>query len=929
MTRPGSPDTLDAMSPHVLGLIGGFTVRGEGAPPPVRGLIPQGILARLVLARGEAVAADQLIADLWSTPPDEVLSSLRAHVSRLRGRGWDARLSGGRDGYRLDPSGLDADVWQLERLVSAVGVDRRETLHEAAALWRNDPLGWAREFPFARTATAHLEGLHRRAVAELASVHLDDGDPIAAVAVIQDAATARRVEGGLQLLLAQALTRSGRPSEALRALDDHVEAARAAHLDPHPDVAPLKLAIAQHDPEIYGAADDAARGVERVGIPVPLTRLVGRDDQLQAVRRGRAESRLITLTGAAGVGKTRLAIEIAHVSDATQDEVQWLVDLTTVQAASEVTALVAATVGAAEPTLAAVERVVGGRRGLLILDNSEHVLGAVALVCSDLLGASAGLSILVTSRESLRMAGERVIVVPPMTGERVSDAVDLFIQRASDAAGAQGWEARDRAVIERLCLTLDGLPLAIELAASRLDVLSLDELAGSLRSSTQDSRIDGRHASIDAAIEWSVRLTTPAELALLSQLAEFAGAFTLETAAGICRVDGHDSRQLTVALARKSLIDTVPAPGVRTFRLLESVKQYVATHHPTADRASWAARHALFFERAAGAAAEAYRRSGPKEAKARLRAMRVDVDHALAWAIQHGDRAMAVSMVAALGQYWSERGSGAEALTIIDDALAVPGEALPDLEAAALRAACFIAALTADPLRVVRYTERFFAAAQDAADPVHRMLAGAMSAYLLAASGDLPEMDARLAAAEEARARVGESQRGVIADYLTVRGDVLRVAGRPAQALETLSNALHAAAPLDHGWARAAACFLLGKTLITVGRSHDALAPLRTGVVRFLENDDPAQALAVVSTYAVALTALDRNAEAAEMFGAVGALGDRFGYRGRGVDPQFAADARRRAKAALQPGEWDAASARGATRSLRWVVEHITGSPQR
>lgn len=909
-----------------LALFGSFAVTGEDAPEPIRGVIPQAIIARLALARGEAMSADRLIHDLWADPPDMVLSSLRAHVSRLRSRGWGEILAGGRHGYRLDLGDDRVDVIEYEELVTGArdGSDRTSELLAAQALWRGSPLPWAAEFPFAAGVVRRLEGLRRHATLELAERQTTAGAPANAITALAELLETDRDDAEVVAALARALAGGGRTVEALGVIDAQAERARDQGLDLTPLLADLRLSIVRQDPHILGLAGASLdRVVERSGIPIPLTRFVGRAADLDRVRRGRAESRLVTLTGAAGVGKTRLAIEVARRAGADEDESQWLIDLAALTGPSDVMPAVADAVGAADQTIEAVALVVAGRRGLLILDNAEHVLGTVATVCAAVLERCAGLSVLVTSRESMRMAGERVIVVEPLLGEHMGEAVDLFIQRATDSSGILGWDDAQVASVRSLCRTLDGLPLAIELAASRLDVLSLDELAASLQDSADAAGGVRRHDSIDLAIEWSVRLTTSDERHVLAQLALFAGSFTLAMVSGVCEVAGRDPREIAVALARKSLVSSVPGAGERRFRMLEAVKRYVRRNLPVTPSDGWHARHAAWLADEAERLAPRMRTHEVKQTKAALVATRPDFDAALAWAMSIGDRRLAMRLVAALAWFWCERGGGPEAAATIDRAIEMPGDPMPDHEAEALRAAAFIVAVGTDPLQLLRTTSRLADVADRADDPRHPMLAHVMAAYLSALAGNDVEADDDLSLAAAHRERLSDDATWAVADYLLVRGDVLRSLGRPAQALEALGESYRLATDLGHAWALRGSAFVTGKTLIEVGRAADALGVLRSGVLTALEHDDPTSAMSSINIFGCALVALDRCALAAEIFGAVDALGTRFNYHPEASDGEFTERARGRARQALTADEWQTAYSRGTTRDLRWVVAHL------
>jgi predicted ATPase/DNA-binding SARP family transcriptional activator len=895
-----------------LRLFGAFAVSAE--IEPVRGGIPQAVIARLAIARGSAVGTDELVGDLWSAPPPTVVSSLRAHISRLRSRGWGDRLSSGRTGYRLEVDAADVDILRYEDLLNADGAHRLDDLLDAERLWTGVPLASLDGFPFVPSVRERLGRLRRGALEEAARLHMDAGDEASAAALL-DAVTD---DAGLVALRARALARSGRSADALDLLDAF---AASASDGAAPELLAVRRRIVRRE-EDSAIGTAAASRVQRTGIPLPLTRFVGRERELEAVRRGRAESRLVTLTGAAGVGKTRLAVEAARRADVGEDDAQRLIDLTGVAAPAQVVAVVADSVGAAEHSVEAVARMLTGSRTLLILDNAEHVLGAVATLCSALLERCEGLSVLVTSREAMRMAGERVIVVDPLLGDAVEDAVTLFLQRATDASGIVSWPAEERERVRHVCRTLDGLPLAIELAAARLDVLTVQELADSLHAPPTSGREDGRHDSIDGAIAWSMRLVSADERAVLAQLVCFSGSFTLEAVAAVCIAEGADPRELTVSLARRSLVTALAAEsGQRRFRVLEAVRRHVRDTDPLADPAAWHRRHAAFLSELAERLAPRLRTPEVREVKASYAAWRADLDDALTRAIGVGDRATAVRLVAALSWYWYERGLGADAVHLVERALSLTGDPLPDLEAAALHAAAFIRAVGTDPWETVRATRRFAAAAGRAERAAWPTLAHVMLAYIAAGAGEEEEADRELSLAAAHRERIAPEDAWARADELMIRGDALRALGRPAQALEVLDQAYRLAGELGHPWALKGACFVTGKVLTEVGRPREAIGILRTGAIRSLESDDATSAFAAVNAAAAAFVRLDRASDAAVLFGVVDHTGARFAYHPEGSDGEWTQAARAAARRALTEPEWDAAYARGAGMDLRAVMD--------
>jgi predicted ATPase len=554
-----------------------------------------------------------------------------------------------------------------------------------------------------------------------------------------------------------------------------------------------------------------------------------------------------------------------------------------------------------------------------LLATAAPVLGATAALAAALLERSAGLHIVVTSRERLRIPGERLIAVDPLLGSSMADAVSLFMQRAGDASGVFDRSDVERGKIEELCLALDGLPLAIELAAARLDVLTVDELVGSL--DRPASAGEGRHDSIGAAIGWSMRLTSDEESDMLAQLVEFSGSFTLDAVAAICESRVSDPRDLTASLARRSLVTVQDSSvGERRFRVLDAVRRHVKATRPLTEPAQWHRRHADFMVEFARRQLPFLRSSEARRAKAVLGSWRADFDAALVRALERRDRATAVGLVGALAWYWFERGLGADAVLNVDRALALEGEPQPDAECAALHAAAFLCAVGPDPSATTRMTHRFTAAAEVAALPHWTAIAQAMSAYLAAGARDRGRADSHLSASEDAAASITGQYAWARLDALMIRGDALRLLDRPSSALDALAVAYRAGADVGHMWVVKGACFVTGKVLTEVGRPRDAISILRTGAARSLESGDVTSALAAIGACASAFVRLDRAESAAIILGALDHVGVQYGYHPEGSDGEYTDKARRATKSALSPGAWRAATSRGAGMDLRAVM---------
>ncbi|MDX2543557.1 LuxR C-terminal-related transcriptional regulator [Streptomyces sp. WI04-05B] len=319
------------------------------------------------------------------------------------------------------------------------------------------------------------------------------------------------------------------------------------------------------------------------GLPAPLTSFVGRGREVAEVRRLLGAARLVTLTGAGGVGKTRLARETAAASSKAFPDGVWLVGLASVHEPAAVPGVAGAALGLSDqgvrPVREQLAAHLSGRRVLLVLDNCEHLLDACAELTQELLEAAPGLRVLATSREPLALTGEHVFPVPALDGP---EAAELLRDRTS--AVRPGFQVTDenRKTVSRLCADLDGLPLAIELAASRLRTLSVEQVAERLEDRfallTAGSRTARPHQrTLRAAIDWSWDLCTPAEQVLWARLSVFAGSFTLDAVEDVCTggaVERSDVVDLLDRLVNQSLVECAHHGGAPRYRLLETIRQY-------------------------------------------------------------------------------------------------------------------------------------------------------------------------------------------------------------------------------------------------------------------------------------------------------------------------------------------------------------------
>jgi len=412
-----------------------------------------------------------------------------------------------------------------------------------------------------------------------------------------------------------------------------------------------------------------------ITLPAPLTRFVGRRPELAEASALLARARLLTLTGPGGAGKTRLALRLASAVAEQFPDAVWFVDLSPLSGGEFVWDRVAMTLAVREPgqgeTWAeSAGRHLGSRHALVVLDNCEHVVTVAAEVATGLLDQAPNLKVLATSREPLGVGGEVTWAVPPMIE---ADAVELFIDRAQQALPQFKLRAGEREAVLDICRRLDGLPLAIELAAARTRALDPARIAAGLQDRfailpTGPRTAPPRQATLAASFDWSFELLSEAERALLRQLSVFAGGFDVEAALAVCPAA---SLELLAALADRSLIIVERRSGEAEarYRMLETVRRFAAEHlDEAAEVQLLRTRHRdHYLELAETAAPQLF---GPEQDRwyARLRAEQDNLRAALAWSREKGEAEALARMVVALAQFWAGRGRFLEAQQWMDAA---------------------------------------------------------------------------------------------------------------------------------------------------------------------------------------------------------------------------------------------------------------------
>lgn len=676
----------------VLGPLGVWTAGGEAVRvPEVKVRL---LLADLLAHEGRPVSADRLAFDLWGDePPGNPVNTLQTKVSQLR-RALEAAEPGGRSlvahgpaGYEIRVDSSTLDVLRFRELVAA------GRFGEALALWRGEPLDEFADAPFVAPVAARWTSERLAALEEFARTGEVD---------LAEEVARHPMRERLRGLHMRALYRAGRQVEALASYAElRRMLAEEQGLEPSPELAALHQAMLNHDPALSApaasapvpgppAASPPVTGPPVVGtpvigtpapapspsapapspptasaptpsactnLPVPVSDLVGRDEAVADLCGLPSRARLVTLTGPGGVGKTRLALEVAR-RVAVADGV-WLVELAGVGRAEQVVSAVADVLGVREDTsgMALVEAL-RAREVLLVLDNCERLVEPVAALVSRLLRAAEGLRVLTTSQEPLGLSFETVWAVPPLD---ISDAVTLFAARAAAAAPGFTLTPSNAAVVEAICRRLDGLPLALELAATRVRGLGVNALLERLDDrfrllATGHRDAPARQRTLRAMIDWSWDVLGEDERIVLRRLSVHVDGCALDSAEAVCAGGGvapGDVSDVLTRLVNRSLVVAPEHTGEPRFRLLESVADYGRERLRSAGEFEEVRRrHAEFYLGLAERADPELRGARQLEWLARL-----DADTANLRAAHDAlDSAGAARLVRALTWYWFLRG---------------------------------------------------------------------------------------------------------------------------------------------------------------------------------------------------------------------------------------------------------------------------------
>ncbi len=692
-----------------VAVLGPLTVEHDGQPVVIGGQRLRALFVRLALEPGRWVSAGSLLAALWDGDdgPTDPVNALQSSVSRLRRLLPDPLLlETSSSGYRLAVQPRDVDALRFEELADRgraalthgnpeEAIDALQAAHD---LWRGPALADLDGSGFAQPYVSRLEERKRAADEDRYEAALLLGRQAEVIGELEAIVAAEPLREHAASQLIRALAAAGRQSDALAAYGrTRTALVEELGLDPSPELSAAHQSVLNGPPPPAPLTPQPS--ATRTNLPTALTSFVGRGDELDRLQQLLSTHRLVTLTGPGGAGKTRLAIAAGQRADDVPAGV-WLVELAPVSDPDELAAAALGALSARETNLLeqlppggrdALSRLVdllSGRRALLVLDNCEHLVEGAARLADRLLASCPLLRILATSREPLAIFGEAICPVLPLgmpkEGMAASQAlqfpsVRLFADRA--AAVSPGFAVDEQTVtsVIEICRRLDGLPLAIELAAARLRTLPVDVVAARLvdrfRLLTGGSRTAvARHQTLRSVVSWSWELMTDEERRLAESLAVFHGGVMVDSATAVSGTGPDETLELLATLADKSILQ--PVGHAMRWRMLETLREYGAERLSAQHRTDQVrAAHAEYFCSLVERCEPWLRGPTQMECVRTLSAERDNLTAALRFSIDSNDVATAVRFGAGLAWFWHLVGMEAEAAGWLNQILALPAAA--------------------------------------------------------------------------------------------------------------------------------------------------------------------------------------------------------------------------------------------------------------
>ena len=726
------------------------------------------LLGILLVRAGETVSTDGLVDALWpERPPATARKLAQIYISQLRRAGVGGRIVTRSPGYALvlgDDDVLDRN--RFEELTvprpDAGPAEAAERLREGLALWRGPALAEFRFEPWAQTETARLEELRLTALELRIEADLALGRHQEVVAELDALVSDEPLRERLRRQLMLALYRSGRQADALevyrvgrRVLVDELG------IEPSEDLQRLEQAILRQDESLEATPPAPGRIVE---LPRPPKALIGREHlllEIDALLAG--DVRLLTLCGAGGSGKTRLALEAAWNALPRFTDGAVFVPLASITDPALVLQTVARSLGLREGGSATLEETLRvflrARRLLLVLDNLEHLLEAGPPL-AELLAEAADVCMLATSRAALRLSIERAYNVPPLAlpgkdeleleGLEQCESVALFVERARAVSPNFALSSDNAGEVAEICVRLDGLPLAIELAAARLRVLTPTGLLARLERrlpllSEGERDLPARQQTLTATIDWSHGLLRASDQELLARVSVFGGAFTIEAAESICAVPASDEVVDAVGrLIEQNLLISSDS-GVETrFHMLETIREYA--HDRLTERGELEPIRRRLAEYYLGLAEDArHGLVGPQELEWH-RVLEAELDNlraALAYAGELADAELALRIAGALGRFWWIHSYLSEGRRWLENALDWGAHATPEVRAKAFEGVAGLAWSQGDLESARRFAEEALVLYRGVADDVGTMACLTVFGLIAKDSGDYAQAKQR------------------------------------------------------------------------------------------------------------------------------------------------------------------------------------------
>ena len=681
--------------PLAFRMLGPFQVVRKHRMVEIGAPLQRTLLAALLIDAPESVSVTTLFERLWGdTPPVTAPKSIQKYVSNLRYvLGRDRIVSDG--GYRLvvEPGEVDARVFEA----TAVSVGRRldhgvrlSQLDHALGLWRGDPFADLLEPLFLEPVRQHLDEMRLKMIEERLQLLLDAGDAdrvVGETGVMIDSYPFRE---RLWQLRMTAMATSDRAAEALveyqrlrRLLADRLG------IDPSSESQSLEEKILMQDSGLRPRAGASGN------MPAPVSSVIGREDEIRQAQGLLQQSRLLNLVGTGGVGKTTLALEIARRLGSGFADGAWWIPLGSITDPDRVPGRTAEVLGVSErpdrPLEDSVTDHLTSQSALLVLDNCEHVIEAAAPFIARLLRSAPHLSVVATSRQPLGISGEVVFPVGPLGTPSIdaptemvlsSPAVRLLLERAEGGGARLGRDEVTALELAGIARRLDGIPLALELAAAQVRSLGPGELNARIEHRftvlASDRRdVPDRQQTLEAAIDWSYQLLPPDQQLLFGRLSVFRGGFSLEAAEVVCGFDGCDVPPLLSGLVERSMVVATPqvAGGMR-YSLLRTIRQF-AESRVNSEESRLPEGHARYFAQLYGSEAAL------SQAIDHQWVHRVGLDYenlrvAMGYFLTEGDHDAGVNLVSRVTEYWSEIGAFAEAERWLDRALPLSAGMAPE-----------------------------------------------------------------------------------------------------------------------------------------------------------------------------------------------------------------------------------------------------------